>query len=362
MTYSTLHQSELPDRMKAAQIKRFGGPEEIELVSQPVPQPGRDDVLIRVAYCGICRHDLLTRQGAFPRAILPVILGHQVSGRIAATGEAVADLIPGDAVMTMPLVGCGDCESCDVGNDPHCLTNNPKFLGEDYDGGYAEYVSVPARAVVKVPTAVPLAVASILTCTFGTAYHALVSRGQLRPNELIVVTGASGGIGSHAVRLASVLGARVVGVVSSAKNADAVMTAGAIDVIVDNDRKFAQELRRRHGQQADLVCDIVGAPTLRESLRAVRTGGRVVVVGNVLGGEVTIPPAYLILKEIALLGTKSCTREEMAAVLELVRTGAIGVADIDIHQFTEIRELHERMERDGISGRAVVAVASDNEH
>ncbi|MBX3093759.1 MAG: alcohol dehydrogenase catalytic domain-containing protein [Cryobacterium sp.] len=346
-----------PERMRATRIDRFGGPDVIEFDRQPVPRPGPAEALLQVAYCGICRHDLLTRQGAFPRSLLPVTLGHQISGRIVELGSTVTSFVVGDRVMTMPLVGCGSCASCDTENDAHCLTDNPKFLGEDYDGGYAEYVVVPERALVAVPADVPLATASILTCTFGTAYHAVVTRGELRPGELVVVTGASGGIGSHVVRLASALGATVVGVVSSAQNAEVALAAGASDVIVDPDRRFAEELRTRHGRRADLVCDVVGAPTLRESLRSVRTGGRVVVVGNVLGTEATIPPAYLILKEISLLGTKSCTRQEMLAVLELVRAGTISASDVDIHPFSEIPALHQQMEREGISGRAVVAIA-----
>lgn len=343
--------------MKAIQIQAFGGPEVMEYTTLPVPVPKPNEVLIKVAYCGVCRHDLLTRAGAFPRAQVPVVLGHQVSGTVAAVGSSVTEFVVGDPVMSMIFVGCGDCGNCAEGRDALCTFVTPKFLGEDYDGGYAEYVVIAKRTAVKIPGRVGLPEAAILTCTLGTAYHGLLGRGELKSGQTVVITGASGGVGSHAVQIAKAVGATVVGVVSSARSEARVRAAGADHVIVSAERKFAKELRVLLGYQADLVLEVVGAPTLLESLHAVRPGGRVVVVGNVEGKGVTVPPAYLILKEISLIGTKSCTKEEMAEVLALIEAGKVSPEVSEITPLAQARKLHERMEAQGASGRAVLEVA-----
>lgn len=342
--------------MQSARIHRFGGPDVLSLEQVPVPVPGPDELSVEVAYCGVCRHDLLTRAGAFPAVSLPVTLGHQVSGRVAELGASVQGFAVGDRVMTMIYTGCGSCDSCRAGNDALCTGTRPQFLGEDRDGGYAEYVAVQARVTVLLPDAVSLPEAAIATCTLGTAYHAIATRGALRSGETVVVTGASGGVGLHAVRIARMLEATVVAVISRQDKAAHVTQAGADHVLVSPTRTFARELRRRLGRQADLVVDVVGAPTLRESLHAVRPGGRVVVVGNVEGKEVSIPPAYLILKELALLGTKSCTTGEMSALLDAVASGRLIAEVTEVLPLEQVREVHQQMEDGRGSGRAVLEV------
>jgi len=344
-------------QMQAIRMREFGGPDVLALEQVAVPSCGTDELLVEVSYCGVCRHDLLTRAGAFPSISLPLTLGHQVSGHVARVGEAVEGFAVGDRVMTMIYTGCGRCDSCQAGNDALCTGTRPHFLGEDRDGGYAEYVAVQARVTVRLPDAVSLPQAAIATCTLGTAYHALATRGALQPGETVVITGASGGVGLHAVRIARMLDATVVGVVSREATAAHVQQAGADRVLVSPSRTFARELRAELGHQADLVVDVVGAPTLRESLHAVRPGGRVVVVGNVEGKEVSIPPAYLILKEIALLGTKSCTTGEMATLLDAVASGRLEAEVTEVVPLDHARVLHQQMEDGRGTGRAVLEVA-----
>ena len=117
---STSAYRDVPNRMQALQVTRFGGPEVLEPVEVEVPEISSQDLLIEVAFCGICRHDLLTRGGAFPDIALPVIPGHQVSGYVAAVGDDVADFSVGQRVMTTIYTGCGRCESCAAGNQALC--------------------------------------------------------------------------------------------------------------------------------------------------------------------------------------------------------------------------------------------------
>lgn len=342
--------------MRAMRITQFGGPEELTLHEVPIPEPRDHEVRIRVAYCGVCRHDLLTRAGAFPRAQLPVTLGHQVSGHVDAVGAAVVGVTEGDRVMTMIFRGCGHCERCRAGAESVCEQQTPAFLGEDYDGGYADYVTVAARTVIPVPDNVGLPEAAILTCTFGTAYHAINGRGGAQPGQSVLVTGASGGVGSHALQIVRAMGATGIGVVSSETGGAVARGAGAEHIIVDPERRFARQVKEQLGHGVDLVIDVVGAATLRESLHAVRPGGTVVVVGNVEGREVPVPPAYLILKEISLLGTKSCTTHEMREVLAWIEAGRITPQVSDIVALEAAGELHRDMEANGTNGRVVLEV------
>jgi acryloyl-coenzyme A reductase len=343
--------------MRAVRMHEFGAPDVLSEEEVAVPDPRAGQLLIEVAYCGICRHDLLTRAGAFPSVSLPLTLGHQVSGRVVQVAPGAEGCAVGDRVMTMIYSGCGSCPRCAEGNDALCVATRPQFLGEDRDGGYAQYVAVEARVTVPLPDAVSLMEAAIATCTLGTAYHAIATRGALQAGETVVITGAGGGVGVHAVQVARMLGATVVGVVSSEDRARSVEAAGADHVLVSPTRTFARELRTRLGRQVDLVVDVVGAPTLRESMHAVRPGGRVVVVGNVEGKEVSIPPAYLILKEIDLRGTKSCTTGEMAALLEAVATGRLTAEVTGVEPLARARAVHEDMEAGRGSGRSVLEVA-----
>lgn len=341
--------------MFAVRIAEFGGPEVLRPTELAVPACSSDEVLIRVAYCGVCRHDLLTRSGAFPKIALPVTLGHQVSGTVERAG-ADTPFARGDRVMTMIYTGCGECEECQRGNDARCLTRRPAFLGEDVDGGYAEFVLLRARAVILVPDQVALDEAAVLTCTLGTAYHALSAQGGVTAGDTVVITGASGGVGLHAIQVARHLGANVIGVVSSEQRAKLVEDAGAHSVIIAPDRRFAKALKSTVGAGADVILEVAGGDSLAESIHAVRAGGKVVIVGNVRGGMASIAPAIVILKEICLIGTKSCSSREMAAVLENVAHGVMKADVTEVVPLADAAEVHRRMESGAVTGRVVLEV------
>lgn len=350
----------LPETMAAVQIARFGGPDVLERVTAPVPTIAADEVLVRVAYCGVCRHDLLTRAGAFPGIDLPVIPGHQVSGRVVAVGAQVRSVSAGTRVMSMIYTGCGGCGACENGNQALCQDERPRFLGEDVDGGYAEYVRVRADTVVPVPEGVSLKAASVVICTVGTAYHALVTRAAVRAGETVVLTGASGGVGIHALRLAKRLGARVIAITTGAHRRAGLEAAGADAVIVAPELDFAREVKRlTDGRGADAVIEIVGARTLGASIHAVRSGGRVVMLGNVEGLPAEIRPAHFILKEISLVGTKSCTAAEVADALAMISAGELAVDVGEAIPLAEAAELHRRMEANEGGGRLVLELAGE---
>lgn len=349
--------SEIPEHMNALQIPKFGGPEVLEWTTVPTPEIGSEELLIRVAFCGVCRHDLLTRAGAFPSIALPVIPGHQVSGHVAVVGGRVDGFRPGQRVMTTIYTGCGRCRNCSAGNPALCLNERPRFLGEDVHGGYAQYVKVRQDTVLPIPESVNLQQAAVITCTLGTAYHAIVTQARASSGETLLITGASGGVGMHAVKIARHLGVRVIAVTSSSAKRSMLEAIGADDVLVSPDLQFRREVKSlTDGRGADAVIEIVGASTLNESIRAVRNGGRIVVLGNVEGKPVEIQPAHFILKEIGLTGTKSCTLRELEAVLSLVADGKVDVEMGECIALERGAEAHRKMEDGRLRGRLVLEV------
>lgn len=350
----------LPEQMLAMHIESFGGPNVLRPVRRPLPVLGSREVLVKVAYCGVCRHDLLTRAGAFPKISLPVIPGHQVSGWVAACGGEVTGLSPGQSVMTMIYTGCGWCPQCAAGNHARCMRSVPAFLGEDTDGGYAEYVAVRSDVVLAVPPGVRLDQAAVVTCTLGTAYHACATRGGISSGDTVVVTGASGGVGLHAVQVAKALGARVIAVTSSEVHLPAIADAGADEVVVSPERHFSAAVKAFNaGTGADVLIEVVGEPTLEESIHTLAPGGRLVVVGNVTGRAAELRPAHLILKELSLIGTKSCTRPELEEVLTMISAGTMRVDVGEIVPLSEAEDVHRRMEAGKAEGRIVLQVSAE---
>lgn len=349
----------IPDTMTAWRIDGFGGPEVLQRRTEPVPTPVDDEVLVEVAFCGVCRHDLLTRSGAFPSVPLPLTLGHQVSGTVVSAGPS-ATFEPGARVMSTIFMGCGHCEACLSGNQAVCLTGRATFMGDDFDGGYAEYLDAPSRAFVRIPDALSLEVAAVVNCTLGTAYHAAHTRGQVKAGDTVVITGASGGIGLHSIAVVTHAKARVIAITTRENQADTLREHGADEVIVAPDLQFARQVKAlTGGVGADLVLEVAGDPTLAQSLHAVRTGGRVVVIGNVSGKPSEVRIAHLVMKEISLLGTKSCSNDELTEVMRLVAAGELSVDINKVVPLDEVREAHVDMEEQRSSGRIVLEVGGN---
>lgn len=346
--------------MRALVLSRFGGPEELVPASRPIPTPGRGEVLIRTAYCGICRHDLLTRSGAFPNTPLPVIPGHQVGGIVAALGQGARSTSVGQRVSTIIRIGCGNCEPCRFGNEAYCETFRAKFLGEDLDGGYAEFVKVPDHAVVPLPDGLPLEVAAVASCTLGTAYHAIKTRGAAQPGESVVVTGATGGVGLHAIELLRHMGCRSIAVTSSNSKEALLRSAGADEVIVARDLVFADKVKElTDGRGCDLVIEVVGERTLDQSIRALRKGGRAVLTGNITGQKAQITPAHFILKEISLIGTRTCSKQELHEIYQMLLDRSVKVHIDQILPLEEGSRAHALMEAGESQGRYILAAGEE---
>lgn len=303
--------------MKAAVLRELKKPLETEEVD--IPEVYGNEVLIRQSLTGICFRDLLTQDGFFPRVKLPIIPGHEISGLVEAVGDGVTGFKPGDRVASLIYSPCGTCEFCITGRENLCP--HKRTYGEASNGGYSGLVKVNENSLVRVPVGVGEAEASISACVTGMAYNALKRVGNLQEGETVLISGAGGGVGTHAVQIAKALGARVVAKTSSSWKAEKLHSLGA-DVVLTSEN-FDKELKEELHDGVHLALESVGLPTFERTLRSLRSGGRMVVVGNVDPTPVPFPLGLAILKGNSITGSISSTREDMKAALEMSASGQI---------------------------------------
>lgn len=338
--------------MKAMMLKGYGGLEQLVMEEVPAPAPQPGEVLVRVRASGVCYHDVLARQGHFPRTKTPGIIGHEMAGEVAGLGAGATGFEKGERVVVVMKDHCGHCRLCVKGRDNLC-ENTGGLFGEAIPGGYAEYIAVRSHALVRIPEGVSFAEASVVPCALGTAYHGLHAVARVQPGESVLITGATGGVGIHAVQVARMLGARVIAVSTSGGKSDFLRRHGADEVIVSPELDFAEEARRlTGGVGVDVIFNIVGELAWRAALKSLASGARHVFVGNVNAAPVNLRPAHAILKELFFLGTDGVTRGEVETLLELVRlkrlntvVGAtLPLADaVKAHQLLEAREATGRI-------------------
>jgi acryloyl-coenzyme A reductase len=338
--------------MKAVQLQKFGGVENLVYVDLPIPKPESKEVLIKIQASGVCYHDTLTRKGVFPRTILPVVPGHQIAGIVEEMGTEVTEFKIGDRVACMPLMSCGECEYCLEGQDNFCV--NTKIIGEELDGGYAEYAVLPEFSLLKVPDNVPSTVAAVAACSLGTPYTAIKRVAKIKKGETVVLTGASGGLGTQAISLLNWIGARVIAITSSTSKINYLELLGVKDIVVAENEKFSKKIKvLTNNKGADAVLDIVGGPFIIEGIKSLRQGGRSVVIGNVAGVPIEFKPALLVLKAVSLLGTKGVSRGDMLKVFDLLSKGEIKI-DTQQLPLKEVPYIHQQMDEKKATGRAVL--------
>jgi 2-desacetyl-2-hydroxyethyl bacteriochlorophyllide A dehydrogenase len=335
-------------------VRHTGGPEALVLETLPDPAPAPHEVVVAVAHCGVCFHDVVARNGTLKAGVqTPFIPGHEIAGTVVALGHEARSFRIGDRVATTQRFHvCGHCRYCRTAREPLCA--EAVFIGDKgLNGGYAEYVVVEAESLIAVPESVPLDAASIAACAIGTAFHAVVAVGQVRPAETVLVTGAGGGVGIHAVQLARAAGATVLAETGSASKVDALREAGAHAVILHaRGEDFSAAIRDvTDGEGVDVVVDTVGTPVFTATRRSLARGGRWVMVGQLTGDFVPFNPAQLFLKGISLLSSTSVTRDELRRCLALLAGGSIHAVLADALPLAAAAEAHRRLEAGTALGR-----------
>lgn len=339
--------------MKALVVKEFGGPLALEDV--PVPGPAPQEVLLRVRACAVDQFDLTIRDGKFPMADkVPIILGHEIAGVVEAVGADVTSVQVGERVTCTLYLTCGKCRYCLTGRETICA-DFKGYVGIHTPGAYAEFTTVPEANLVRLPESISFADGSLIANAIGTPYHALTKRARLQAGERIVITGAGGGVGVHAVQLARMMGAFVMGVDIGEEKLALVRDLGADRVFDASSGDFSPAVREwTGGEGADVVLELVGTKTFDSSVKSLARGGRMVIVGSHTGISLTVSPQAMIANEWEILGSRNVTKLELVEVVSLVASGRIKPVVTGVYPLEEAENLHQRLRRQEIIGRVVL--------
>jgi len=338
--------------MRAALFHEFGGPEVVRIEEVERPSPGPGEVLVRVVAAGMNHLDLWVRRGLPIETTMPHIGGSDVAGVVDALGEGVTGVQPGDAVVVDPSLGCGRCEWCVRAEPSLCLRY--RILGEHTQGGFAEYVVVPAANLYALPAGFDFDRAAAAPLAFLTAWRGLITRGRLRAGESVLITGASGGVATAAVQIARLAGARVFAVTTS-ENIDRVRQLGA-DVVYDRAAvDYSREVWRDTGKRGvDLIFDSVGEATWSGNVRAVARAGRIGVYGATTGPKGDTDLRQVFWKQIEIIGTTMSNPTEFRTVMDLVVSGALAPVIDVVWPLEQARAAHERLEAGDQFGKIVL--------
>ncbi|MEM2094893.1 MAG: alcohol dehydrogenase catalytic domain-containing protein [Candidatus Bathyarchaeia archaeon] len=331
------------------QLVEYGRP--LRLVEAPLPELGPRDVLVRVRSCGVCHTDVHLREGSILRGPLPIILGHEVAGEVAAYGEDVDWLKEKMRVLVNYHYACGRCRSCRFGLEEECT--NLVSAGFDVDGGYAEYVKAPAVNLLEIPEEISYEEASVLACGGGTIYHAMKCNPP-RVGEAVVVYGF-GGLGVFALQLAKLAGATTFVVDVSEEKLELAQRLGADHTVNASKKDVAGEVRRlTNGSGAHKVFDLVSAPTtLESSLKMLRRHGRLIVIGA-LTELFYVDPYHLLRNRLEIHGQGGCPSYELEELLQLVKVQKVRPIVSKTYPLEEANRALEDLRAGLIIGRAVI--------
>jgi acryloyl-coenzyme A reductase len=339
--------------MRAVVLSRTGGPEELEFREVADPEIRAGEVLVRVKAEGVCGRDLIDRRGGFRGLSLPIILGHEFAGEVVRVAAGVEGFSPGERVANLLRLGCGACRACLRGDTPICERGWQSF-GQTRDGGYAELVAAPASALVKVPAQVSDTEAASVACTFGVALRALRSVGKITLGDDVLVTGASGGVGMAAIQVAKALGARVLAVTGSQAKHQALVDAGADEVVVTGDGALHEKVRALAPAGVDAALELTGSPTFSSSLRSLKNGGRLLLVGNILADAIKFNPGAVILYGYQILGSAGCTRADLEDAFAMIAGKRLTVVIHRVLSLKDAPEAHRILADRGGIGRVVL--------
>jgi len=327
------------------------------LEERPDPVAGEGEIVARVLACGsglTIHHAVRGRaQATYPR-----IIGHEILGEIVDIGSGVAGFARGDRVTTHAYITCGYCRWCKADREPLC-DNLAGFVGRQTDGGYAEYVKLPARVFIKVPDALdqsknPAEIAVI--CDAIVTPYKVLRRARISPLDTVAVIGAGGGLGVHMVMMAKWAHARVIAVDIAEHKLATCRELGAVATVDASREDVTAALKDASGGGVDVVVDFVSTKaTLEAGVRALGKGGRLVT----LGGDAAVfevSGMHLLANEIDVLGSKSFTSGEIGEALELCARGEVWPLVTETYRLEEANTVHERLEAEAITGRAALVI------
>lgn len=340
-------------KMRAALFSSFGGPEVVEVDRVPVPEPGPGQVRLRVEAAAMNHLDLWVRRGLPVETPMPHIGGSDVAGVVDAVGPGSEEVPIGLRVVVDPSLDYAWYDGQIQG--PSFGASRFRILGEHTQGGFAEYAVVPAANLLEIPDDVPSERAAAAGLVFVTAWRALMVRGGLRAGESVLVTGASGGVGTAAVQIAKLAGARVYAVTSGEENAERVRDLGA-DVVYDRMKgDFSRGVWADTDKRGvDLAFDAVGEAVWPSCLRALAVQGRLVTSGATTGSRGDTEIRLVFWKQLSILGSTMGSPSEFRQVMRLVFDGRVTPVIHEVLPLDEARRAHTLMEDGEVFGKLVL--------
>lgn len=309
--------------MKAAYFKEHGGSDRIIYGDYKDPVPAAGEVVVRVKACALNHVDMLLLDGRYPPPEgLPHVNGCEVTGTVESVGGAVTGLTRGQRVIIFPGFSCGTCEFCLRGERTVCLRYG--YLGAARDGGYAELVKAPAANIVPLPEAISFEAGAAVPLAMLTSWHALIAQAQLRPGQTVLVQAAGSGVGSAAIQIARLVGARVMTTVGSDDKLEFARSLGAEHVVNYRTQDFVEEAKRWTGKRGvDVVIEHIGGETFERSSYALTRLGTLVSIGShdTHWGRLDLRHVYS--KNLRIMGTNLGSILELRTILDYMGAGRL---------------------------------------
>ena len=338
--------------MKAVFFQKHGGNEVLEYGERPAPEPGAGEVRVSIRAASLNRLDIFVRDG-IPGVPLPQIPGADGAGVVDAMGAGVEGLSAGDRVLLQPGLYDNACEFCRAGEQSLCVRF--RILGEHVPGTFAEAVVVPARNVFPIPERLSFEQAAAFPLVYQTAWRMVVTRGDVRPGQTVLIHGAGGGAGGAALEIARLLGARVFATTSGAEKAKGLSEAGAEVVIDYTKQDVAKEIRALTGKRGvDVVIDSVGEKTWMTSLKSAAKGGRIVTCGATSGPNPKEELRLVFWNHLSILGSTMSNDREFRTMLSAVAAGRLSPRIDAVFAFSRAKEAYERLEKGDQHGKIVL--------
>jgi alcohol dehydrogenase len=318
------------------------------------PAPGAAEVQIRVKAVGLNHLDLWGFRGmAFAKRKLPLIVGAEAAGEIAAVGSDVTAFAVGDAVVMYGALTCGICKACHEGRDNLC-EDVGGIMGFHVDGFARDLVNMPARLVVKVPEGVALRDAACAPIAFATVEHMLFDNAKLEPGETILIHAGGSGIGTAAIKMAKAIGATIITTVGDDAKAAKAKALGAHYVINYRRDRFEHVVRKITAKQGvDVVFEHVGAETFPGSLLSLRRGGRLVTCGATSGPVASLNLMQLFQQQYRIIGSFGATLRNIATALDKMAAGLTPVIDTEV-ALSDFERSLQRLESREVFGKVIV--------
>lgn len=335
--------------MRAVVLRELGGPEMLRLEDVADPQPGPYDAVVRLAAAALNHRDVWIRRGQYAGIKLPIVLGSDGTGHVAAVGERADRSLLGQPVVINP--------SLDWGTDDRVQGPGFRILGLPDDGTYAQFVKVPAENVAPVPAHLTTEEAAALPLAGLTAYRAVVTRAGVRSGETVLVTGIGGGVATFALVLAKALNARVFVTSGSDAKLDLARSLGAEGgVNYHSDEWPKQLLAAMGGEGPDVIIDSAGGAGFNKAIELAKPGGRIVSFGATTGPAPTVEIRRVFWKQLSILGSTMGTGNEFQALLTLAAQHQIRPVIDRVFPLAEAAEAHRRMENAEQFGKIVLRV------